>query len=246
MLNATHVPGGYTLSAIAEHEPPHLGYERELGQFVETACRVLLAEGVSEAAFNVSCRLPGSRYLTNPVTSPSLVRADALEVHDISAMSGPWKAHPAIYELRPDVNAIVHVHAPHSIAFGALRQECRPIHHYGAPFFGKLPIDDQPGQTGGAEGARRIARVLGDSPGLLQQGHGVITVGADLIEAVLLALYLEEACKIFSISCQMGQPHFLTREQAEKLTKQIMKPRSQNKAWAHYVDKLRFRTNPAG
>ncbi len=36
-------------------------------QFV-TACRILLNEGVSEAAFNVSVRLSGDRLMTMPVT----------------------------------------------------------------------------------------------------------------------------------------------------------------------------------
>jgi ribulose-5-phosphate 4-epimerase/fuculose-1-phosphate aldolase len=234
------------MSALAEPDTQSLSYDAALADTFVLACRILLAEGLSEAAFNVSCRLPGGRYLTNPVTSPSLVRADNLEVHEVSAISGPWKAHPAIYEQRPDVNAIVHVHAPYAIAFGALRQPFRPIHHYGAPFFNNLPNDDRPGQTGSADEARRIARTLGDARAMLQQAHGVIAVGVDLREAVLHALYLEEACRIYAIACQMGQPHFLTREQAEKITGQIMKPRSQNKAWEHYVDKLRFRMNPAG
>jgi L-fuculose-phosphate aldolase len=234
------------MSSVAEPEAQSLTVDPALRAMFVTACRILLAEGLSEAAFNVSCRLPGGRYLTNPVTSPSLVRTDNLEVHEISAIAGPWKAHPAIYEQRPDVNAIVHVHAPYAIAFGALRQQFRPIHHYGAPFFENLPNDDRPGQTGSADEARRIARTLGAAPAMLQQAHGVIAVGVDLREAVLHALYLEEACRIYSISCQMGQPHFLTREQAEKITKQIMKPRSQQKAWEHYADKLRFRMDPCG
>ena len=37
-----------------------------------------------------------------------------------------WKAHPAIYLERPDVNAIVHVHPPYAVAFGTLGEEFPP------------------------------------------------------------------------------------------------------------------------
>ena len=53
-------------------------------QFV-LACRILLNEAVSEAAFNVSVRLPGERWMTMPVTSPTLVTVDNLKIAPISA-----------------------------------------------------------------------------------------------------------------------------------------------------------------
>jgi L-ribulose-5-phosphate 4-epimerase len=218
-----------------------LPYSQNLAKTFVLTCRILLNEGVSEAAFNVSSRLSPGYLLTMPVTSPSLVKEDGLLVHEISAYDGPWKAHNAIYEARPDVGAIVHVHPPYSVAFGTLMQEFAPIHHYGAPFFGNLPNYDRPGQTGNKEEARRIAQCLGDARAMLQQGHGTIAVGQDLREALLLTLYLEEACRLYSIACQMGKPRPLTREQSETITRQILKPRSQAKAWDHYCDKLRRR-----
>ncbi len=218
-----------------------LSYSPELAKTFVLTCQILLNEGVSEAAFNVSCRLAGGNMLTMPVTSPSLVREDGLLVNEISAFDGPWKAHNAIYEARPDVGAIVHVHPTYTVAFGMLLQEFQPIHHYGAPFFGNLPNYDRPGQTGNKEEARRLAQCLGDARAMLQQGHGMIAVGQDLREALLLTLYLEEACRLYSIACQMGKPHPLTQEQSETITRQILKPRSQGKAWDHYCDKLRRR-----
>ena len=221
-------------------DEPSRTYPAELAKTFVQTCRILLNEGVSEAAFNVSCRLSDGFLLTMPVTSPSLVREDNLLVHEISAYDGPWKAHNAIYEARPDVGAIVHVHPPYAVAFGSLMEEFRPIHHYGAPFFGNLPNYDRPGQTGGKDEAKRMAQALGDAPAMLQRGHGVVAVGQDLREALLLTLYLEEACRLYSIARQMGTPQPLTREQSETITKQIMKPRSQAKAWDHYCDKLRW------
>jgi ribulose-5-phosphate 4-epimerase/fuculose-1-phosphate aldolase len=98
------------------------------------------------------------------------------------------------------------------------------------------------GQTESAERAIELAETLGDKRLLLQNAHGTIAVGTDLKEAVLLTLFFEEACKIFAIARQMGQKqHSLTQAQCEKICGQIMKPRSQDKAWNHYVDKLSWR-----
>jgi hypothetical protein len=48
--------------------------------------------------------------------------------------------------------------------------------------------------------------------------------------------------QIFSIARQMGgTPQYLTAAQSEKICGQILKQRSQEKAWAHYVDKLTWR-----
>jgi ribulose-5-phosphate 4-epimerase/fuculose-1-phosphate aldolase len=205
-----------------------------------TACRILLNEGVSEAAFNVSCRLPGGMMMATPVTSPTLVTVDNIDIFPIAQRGASFKAHPAIYEVRPDVNAIVHVHPPYTVAFSTLNEEFRPIHHYGTPFHGKLSVFRSPGQTGSDDRADEIAQQLGNNRVILQQGHGSIAVGKDLKEALLLTLYIEEACKTLAIARQMGTPEYLSLEDSEKISKQILKQRSQDKGWAHYVDKLRL------
>jgi hypothetical protein len=40
---------------------------------------------------------------------------------------------------------------------------------------------------------------------------------------------------------QMGTPKYLTPEQSKKITPQILKQRSQDKAWDHYVSKTKIR-----
>lgn len=205
-----------------------------------TACRILVNECVAEASFNVSCRLPGGRIMVHPIASPTMVTIDNLEIHPLGAELKNYKAHPAIYQARPDVHAIVHTHPPYTIAFGTLNEEFRPVHHYGAPFHGKIATFHSPGQTKSEGRAEDIARQLGNNRALLQQGHGCIVVGKDISEALQLVLYLEEACKILFIARQMGTPRYLTIEESEVVSAQILKQRSQDKAWLHYADKLRL------
>ncbi len=203
-----------------------------------TACRILQHEQLTEAAFNVSVRISGRRMMVIPITSPNLVTVDNLEIYSLDELVPDWKAHPAIYNARPDVNAIVHVHPPYAVAFSTVSQEFKPIHHYGAPFHGKLAMYRAPGQTGTVDRANELARQLGDNRVILMQGHGSTTVGKDLREAVLLTVYLEESFKMLVLARQMGTPEYLPLELSEKITGQILKPRSQNKAWMHYAAKL--------
>ncbi len=215
--------------------------ERQLREDFVTACHILVNENVAEAAFNVSCRLPGGRMMAHPITSPTRVTVDNIQIYEPGAALKDYKAHPAIYAARPDVGAIVHTHPPYAIAFGTLNEEFRPIHHYGAPFHGKIATYASPGQTKSEDRAGDIARALGPGCALLQQGHGTIVVGKDLKEALLLTLYLEEAFKILAITRQMGgKPQYLSAQQSEEISQQILKQRSQDKAWLHYADKLRI------
>lgn len=217
--------------------PPSEDLETLKDDFV-TACRILAHEGCTEAAFNVSVRISGHRMMAIPITSPNLVTRDNLKIWSLDETVDDWKAHPAIYEARPDVNAIVHVHPPYAVAFSTINEDFVPIHHYGAPFHGRLAMYRSPGQTGTVDRAKDIARQLGDNRVILQQGHGSTMVGQDLREAVLLTVYLEESLKVLTIARQMGKPEPLPLELSEKITGQILKPRSQAKAWAHYAAKI--------
>lgn len=202
-----------------------------------TTCRILAKEGLAEAAFNVSCRYQDNKILIIPVTSPTLVTRDNIKIISMDDEPDVGKVHPSIYQARDDVNAVVHGHPPHAIAFSTIGEEFLPVHHYGCPFYG-LPVYQSPGQVADAERSRQVVEVLGDGPAVLQQGHGVIVVGKDLREALLLTIYLEEAMKINLLAKQMGTPEYIPRELAKKITGQFMNPRSQKKAWDHYVDKL--------
>lgn len=215
--------------------------ERQLREDFVTACHVLVAENVAEAAFNVSARLPGGRMMAHPILSPTRVTVDNIVIHEPGAVLKDYKAHPAIYAARPDVGAIIHTHPPYAVAFGTLGEEFKPIHHYGTPFHGKVSVYDSPGQTKSEDRAGDIASSLGTGCALLQQGHGTIVVGKDLKEALLLTLYLEEACKILAITRQMGgKPKEFSLQESEMISQQILKQRSQDKAWLHYADKARI------
>lgn len=104
--------------------------------------------------------------------------------------------HQAIYRARPDVNAIVHSHAPHTLVFGATKLELRAVSHDGAYFEGRLPRFVQTSNTIlDIETGEAVARALGDCPAALLRNHGGVIVGKSIRHATVHSHTLERACR---------------------------------------------------
>jgi ribulose-5-phosphate 4-epimerase/fuculose-1-phosphate aldolase len=111
----------------------------------------------------------------------------------------PWEIplYTNIYRARPDVGSIVHAHPPLTIALGISGETIRPVHQLsacfaaGVPTFGGELINSE-------ELGKKVAETLGDKRAILLVGHGAVTVGADVPEAVTTALLMEEtACNFW-------------------------------------------------
>ena len=118
----------------------------------------------------------------------------------------PWEVplYTSIYRARPDVGSVVHVHPPLTIALGVSGQTIRAVHQLsacfsaGVPTFGGELINSE-------ELGNRVAETLGDRRAILLVGHGAITVGADVPEAVTTALLMEETARIQLLAGAAGE-----------------------------------------
>ena len=103
----------------------------------------------------------------------------------------------AVMTSRPDVNALVHSHSLHATAFAAIQRPLEAISHEGCHL---VPPDvvRKPVLRGAASGDEGVAfaAILGERNAILLAGHGLVTVGDSLGEAVALAVYLEKACQL--------------------------------------------------
>ena len=105
--------------------------------------------------------------------------------------------HSEIYKLRPDVMSVIHTHPTHAVALSATGRPVLPISQPGVAFADGVPyftetIDLIRTQDMGLG----VARALGPHKAVLLRNHGVAVVGACIEEATVLALLLEDACKI--------------------------------------------------
>ena len=117
------------------------------------ANRILANEGVVDAFGHVSVRSPNNpnRYFMSRSRAPELITADDLmeftldgEATDLQGRTpyGERMIHGAVYESRPEVNAVVHNHAYEVIPFGVTGVPLRPIMHCCAVIGSDIPTWD--------------------------------------------------------------------------------------------------------
>lgn len=165
----------------------------------------------------ISARMPGSaeflikdaRTGFDEATPQSMVAAEMSREHRPVPSAPPELAlHQAIYRARPDVNGIVHSHAPYTLVFGATDLVLRPVSHGGALFYERLPLFTATSNTvlDHATG-EAIATALDDCDAVLLRNHGSVVVGKSVRHAAVFAQVLEHACRLQLIAEQSGVPY---------------------------------------
>ena len=102
-----------------------------------------------------------------------------------------------IFRARRDVNAVVHTHPTHTVAFSATGRPLRPISQGGAAFSEGLPVySDMMDLIPTPEMGQGVARALDPHRAVLLRNHGLAMTGQSLEEAVVLCVMLEEAARI--------------------------------------------------
>ena len=201
------------------------------GQTVEelvTANRILAAEGVVDAFGHVSVRHPArpDRFLLSRARAPECIDAgDFIEftldgVAIDAAGRKPYAErfiHAAVYDARPDVQAVVHHHSPSVIPFGITGTTLRPVMHMCASMGTDIPVWDSRTTFGDTNllvtdltMARDLARALGDRPVALMRGHGAVVVGQSLREVVFNSVYLELNAELQMKASALGTVTFLS------------------------------------
>jgi L-fuculose-phosphate aldolase len=104
--------------------------------------------------------------------------------------------HIWIYRKRPDVQAIVHTHAPSASALAATGKELKTIHMDGAMLHGTAHLAEWPGVPVADDEGRIISAALGDAKSILLANHGLLTTGNSVEEATYLAVFFERAARM--------------------------------------------------
>jgi HCOMODA/2-hydroxy-3-carboxy-muconic semialdehyde decarboxylase len=169
---------------------------------VAEAARIISAAGLVEGFGHVSARTGDGFLLT--ATRP-MGSADEGDVHRMTAggtapegaQDVPLEApmHAAVYEARPDVNAICRTHSPAAVAAGA-RGKVPPLVHGLGGLAGEVAISGRIDLVTDAGAGQEVAADLGLAECLLIRGNGCIATGSSLPVAVVRARYLEERCLV--------------------------------------------------
>ncbi len=119
--------------------------------------------------------------------------------------------HQALYAARPQVGAVVHLHAPWSMAVSCLddldpANAIPPLTPYYVMRIGRLPLVPY-FRPGDPALAAAVGRLAAESHALLLAQHGFIVGGRDLADAVANAEELEAAARLFFLL--KDRPHRL-------------------------------------
>lgn len=146
--------------------------------------------------------------------------------------------HSSMYREYPAVGAVVHTHAPYAVALGTLRiqgNRVSPTTNPGANLGNFIPIFPEVGLVRDPERGLKIARTLAGQNGVLLRGHGTVTVGRTLEQAVLRAIYLELEARTQIWTRSAGGPVFYETDESNL----FKDTRSIDHAWHHYEEKVR-------
>ena len=211
---------------------------------------LLMMERAEVIDFNghMSCRLPGTAHVL--INSGKSVRS-ALTAEDIIAidMDGhpvegdvvppmEFHIHTEIYRRRPDVNAVAHTHPLWSTLFSMAGQSVQPVTMQAA-VMGPIRTFPKTASINRKPLAEELAAALGDDRVVMLKSHGAVVAGADIVEAFVLAIYLEETARRQYLARSLGAPYVLDAAEVETIGANLRKPHLLKKVWDYHHAKLR-------
>ena len=145
--------------------------------------------------------------------------------------------HAGIYKARPDVNAIVHAHPKWSTFLTMVGQPYLPVYAQGSLVY-PMPVLDSPNSINNPVMAGRLAQTLGQGPAAMMKSHGAVTVGKTIVEAFVLANYMEENAYRQYMALQIGKPYVFTEKDLALCREKLWNEALFKRAWDHFRAKL--------
>lgn len=212
-----------------------------------SASRILSHMRLVEGFGHVSARIPGSDcFLITPRISLAIVQEEQLLTMNLAgevvegSHPAPFEAwlHTAIMKAQPRVHAITRIHARVANIFSVTDRKLEPVHNHGSFFAGGVPVFTTPDLISTAKLGHEVSQALGDRAAILLRGNGQVTVGRSIAEAVMMAIYLEEAAEVLYGALQIGTPIPLTIDESKQRQIEALPPVDMERAWNFFKHKV--------
>ena len=134
------------------------------------------------------------------------------------------KIHACIYKTHPEVQAVVHVHPRYTVLMSILTGSLKPMCQEGAEIVRHaLPIYPHVKTIQSDAEGMEVASLLGDSRAMLLRGHGAVTTGKSLSEAVIGMARLEEQARMNYLAyCAQGKDHaYLSNDLLDEMLNRV-------------------------
>jgi autoinducer 2 (AI-2) kinase len=192
-------------------ETAHPKDQRE--ELVQAINELYQVQLITSTGGNLSVRIPGrdeawitpSRLYKGNLVPDVMVRIDLngnpLDKNSLSP-SSERLVHTQIYKARPDVQAVIHTHAPQSTILGLSRRPFLPV-TVDAALIKELPLVPFY-MPGSAELAQAVAFALSTHTACIMQNHGLVVVANNLRRAINLTEAVERNCQLILGSFDAG------------------------------------------
>jgi HCOMODA/2-hydroxy-3-carboxy-muconic semialdehyde decarboxylase len=198
------------------------------------ANHILVNEGVLDGFGHISVRDPSNpeRFFIARSMAPALVTLEDLVSVDLDGVVHDAQGrhtyverfiHSEIFRARPEVMSVIHSHSPAVIPFGVTGARLRPICHMSGFLGAVTPVYEirhSAGETSDllirnqALGVS-LAQCLGQANVALMRGHGSVTVGTSIQQAVYRGIYTESNARLQALAAPLGDINFLTDAEAQ-------------------------------
>jgi len=201
--------------------------EQEYRQDIIDIGRLVYQKGwVAANDGNITVRLDAGRILCTPTgVSKGMMHVDDLIIIDMQCrkLSGRKECtseiamHMKVYELRPDIHAVLHAHPPVATGFATAG---RPLNLALLPEviigLGCVPLADY-GLPGTPALTEPLIPYIPKYDAILMGNHGAVSYGEDVYKAFFRMETMEHFARISLVAELLGGPTVLPKEEVEKL-----------------------------
>jgi L-fuculose-phosphate aldolase len=197
-------------------------------ELVEFGKRLYQRNHIGAAEGNLSTRLPDGRIMITPsgvnkgyMNSEDMVICDSAgkKLQGSRKPSSEIKLHVAIYNWRPDINAICHAHPVYATAYSTARiplMRCILPEVVGT--LGAIPLT-QYAAPGSSDLPNTLQTVIDRYDAFLLEAHGVLTLGKTVEDSFNKIETIERYANILFLADQLGPVEELSKAEIERLLK---------------------------
>jgi ribulose-5-phosphate 4-epimerase/fuculose-1-phosphate aldolase len=183
--------------------------EKIIRENLAAAFQLLAHFGYDDLTFtHLSARVPNTdTYFIQPfgrlfaeVTASSLLKVDLagniLEGTEENYNVTGYVLHSSIYQARPDINCVFHLHTEAGIAVSVMPQGLLPLSQWALHFYNRVSYHDYNSLAlTTTEHEHALAQDLGKNKVMFLRHHGTLICGNTIHEAFIYQHHLERACR---------------------------------------------------